>query len=142
LTVWRGSAEIRTKRRLEVIDVTRQVRSLVAQSGVREGIVNVWLGHTTAGVTVNEADPDLWEDLLETLSRLVPPDAHYRHNAKYAGFSREQNAHAHIISMVMQPEVTIPVSKGDLMLGTWQSVLLVELDGPRTRRVVVTVVGD
>ena len=142
MTVWRGSAEIRTKRRLEVIDVTRQVRSLVAQSGVREGIVNVWLGHTTAGVTVNEADPDLWEDLLETLSRLVPPDAHYRHNAKYAGFSREQNAHAHIISMVMQPEVTIPVSKGDLMLGTWQSVLLVELDGPRTRRVVVTVVGD
>jgi len=142
LTVWRGSAEIRTKRRLEVIDVTRQVRSLVAQSGVREGIVNVWLGHTTAGVTVNEADPDLWEDLLETLSRLVPLDAHYRHNAKYAGFSREQNAHAHIISMVMQPEVTIPVSKGDLMLGTWQSVLLVELDGPRTRRVVVTVVGD
>lgn len=142
MTVWRGSAEIRTKRRLEVIDVTRQVRSLVAQSGVREGIVNVWLGHTTAGVTVNEADPDLWEDLLETLSRLVPLDAHYRHNAKYAGFSREQNAHAHIISMVMQPEVTIPVSKGDLMLGTWQSVLLVELDGPRTRRVVVTVVGD
>ncbi|HDM91902.1 MAG TPA: YjbQ family protein [Candidatus Korarchaeota archaeon] len=133
---------MRTKRRLEVIDVTRQVRSLVAQSGVREGIVNVWLGHTTAGVTVNEADPDLWEDLLETLSRLVPLDAHYRHNAKYAGFSREQNAHAHIISMVMQPEVTIPVSKGDLMLGTWQSVLLVELDGPRTRRVVVTVVGD
>lgn len=142
MTVWRGSAEIRTKSRLEVVDVTRQVRSLVAKSGVHEGIVNLWLGHTTAGITVNEADPDLWEDLLETLSRLVPVDAHYRHNAKYAGLPREQNAHAHIVSMVMQPEVTVPVSRGDLMLGTWQSILLVELDGPRTRRILATVVGD
>ncbi len=142
MTVWRGSAEIRTKSRLEVVDVTRQVRSLVAKSGVHEGIVNLWLGHTTAGITVNEADPDLWEDLLETLSRLVPVDAHYRHNAKYAGLPREQNAHAHIVSMVMQPEVTVPVSRGDLMLGTWQSILLVELDGPRTRRILTTVVGD
>ncbi len=142
MRAWSGEFDVRSSRRLQIIDVTREVRRLTRESGVSEGIVNVWVPHTTAGLTVNEPDPDLWEDLLETAARLVPPDAKYRHNEKYSGLPGEQNAHAHILSSLIQPGISIPLISGDLGLGTWQAVLLVELDGPRSRRVRVTVLGE
>lgn len=142
MRLWRGEVSVRSSRRLEVIDVTREVRRLVRESGISEGLASAWVPHTTAALTVNEPDPDLWEDILEALARLVPVEGDYRHNAKYSGLPGEQNAHAHILSSIIQPGIAIPVSSGDLDLGTWQAVLLVELDGPRTRRVRVTVLGE
>ncbi len=142
MRLWRGEVSVRSSLRLEVIDVTREVRQLVRKSGISEGLANAWIPHTTAGLTVNEPDPDLWKDILETITRLVPLEGNYRHNAKYSGLPGEQNAHAHILSSLIQPGITIPVRSGDLGLGTWQAVLLIELDGPRTRRVMVTVLGE
>ncbi len=142
MRLWRGEVSVRSSRRLEVIDVTREVRRLVRESGISEGLASAWVPHTTAALTVNEPDPDLWEDILETLARLVPVEGDYRHNAKYSRLPGEQNAHAHILSSMIRPGITLPVSSGDLDLGTWQAVLLVELDGPRKRRVKVTVLGE
>jgi len=136
------SIEFRTERRFEVRDVTGNVIDAVGRSGVKRGLLNVWAPHTTATVTVNERDPDLWMDILDVFLRLVPADGRYRHNEKYRWIPGEQNAHAHIISSMLKPDVTVPVENGRLKLGSWQAILFVELDGPRNRRVEVTVIGE
>ena len=100
---------LRTGKRLEISDVSRDVRKVVDGSGIKNGLVNVWIPHTTAGLAVNEHDPDLWDDILSTMTKLVPIEASYRHNAKYWSLSREQNAHAHILDCMIKPDLTIPL---------------------------------
>lgn len=133
---------IRTSRKLEIIDITDSVLKTIRSSGIKNGLLNLWTPHTTAAITINEHDPDLWDDILKTLERLVPIRANYRHNAKYGWIPSEQNAHAHIISSIFKPDVTIPVENGSVKLGSWQSILFIELDGPRNRRIRVTVMGE
>ena len=135
------SIPVRTDKRLQVIDITHRVLDVLSRSGVSDGVLNVWTPHTTACVTVNEADPDLWEDILEAFTRLVPVEGRYRHNEKYRWMPREQNAHAHILTSMVKPCVSIPVRNGRPLLGTWQRILFVELDGPRSRSVQVSVLG-
>lgn len=133
---------LRTGKRLEISDVSRDVRKVVDGSGIKNGLVNVWIPHTTAGLAVNEHDPDLWDDILSTMTKLVPIEASYRHNAKYWSLSREQNAHAHILDCMIKPDLTIPLKEGKMVLGTWQSILFIELDGPRNRSLHVQVLGE
>ena len=98
------------------------------------GAVIVFVPHTTAGVTINEgADPSVVRDILESLRRLVPRDAGYRHG--------EGNSDAHIKASLVGSSVTVPLEHGRLRLGTWQSIYLAEFDGPRTRRVWITPVS-
>ncbi|OYT48707.1 hypothetical protein B6U79_02715 [Candidatus Bathyarchaeota archaeon ex4484_231] len=125
-----------------ILDVTGDVRSIVEESNVKNGLVNLWVPHATAAIAVNEHDTDLWEDILKTFERLVPIKDDYRHNAKYSWTAGEQNAHAHILNCLIKPNVTIPVENGRMQLGTWQSILFIEMDGPRTRRVHVQVMGE
>ena len=125
---------LRTRARNEMVDITADVRAVVARSGVTEGICHVFVPHTTAGVTVNEkADPDVARDILDTLSRLVPEGAGYRH--------AEGNADAHVKSTLAGVSAFVPVSGGDAALGTWQAIFFCEFDGPRTRRCFVRVLG-
>ena len=133
---------VRTGKKLEILDVTNDVEKIAEESGVKDGLVNLWVPHTTAALAVNEHDTDLWEDILSTMERLVPVKGDYRHNAKYGWSSREQNAHAHILNCMIKPDVTIPVQGGRLRLGTWQSILFIELDGPRSRSIRVQVTGE
>ena len=142
MTIYNGSFQVSATRRLEVVDLTSKVSDVVRESGLENGIVIVYLPHATAAVAINEHDGDLWEDIMASLSRLVPIHGDYRHNAKYAGWSKEQNAHAHIINCMLKPDVTIPLRGGEMTLGTWQSILLIELDGPRTRKIIVQVMGE
>jgi secondary thiamine-phosphate synthase enzyme len=129
----RGEFEVSTASRSQMVDITSRVREVVRGSGVEEGICQVYIPHTTAGVTVNEAaDPDVAADILEHLERLVPR-GRYRH--------REGNADAHIKASLVGFSALLPVSGGDLALGTWQGIFLCEFDGPRRRRVKVTVLG-
>ena len=139
--VYTESISVKTERRLQVIDITHRVLDVLSRSGVSDGVLNVWTPHTTACVTVNEADPDLWEDMLEAFTRLVPVEGRYRHNEKYRWMPREQNAHAHILTSMVKPCVSIPVQNGRPLLGTWQRILFVELDGPRSRSVQVSILG-
>ena len=125
---------IRTKTKREMIDLTARVTEIVAGAGLAEGLCSVYTPHATAAIVVNENDdPNVCVDVLDCLDRLIPAGV-WRHDRVDA------NAAAHIQSAILGPGETIPVHEGKLLLGTWQAVMLVELDGPRERRVVVTVV--
>lgn len=117
-----------TEERLTVVDVTSQVEEVLEPAA--RGTVTVFSQHTTAGVTVNEAEARLMSDLETALADLVP-DEGWEHD------KLDGNADSHVRSMLVGPSVTVPVEDGTLALGTWQSLLLVECDGPRTRTIVV-----
>lgn len=120
--------EVRTEDRLDVVDVTDRVEDALA--GDAEGTCTVFVRHTTAGVVVNEAESRLLEDVESFLGNLVP-DEGWEHDRL------DDNADSHLRALLLGPGETIPVDDGELDLGTWQSVLLVECDGPRTRSVDV-----
>ncbi len=122
--------EISSQRRRQLIDITRFVQEAVAGSEVSEGLCLVYVPHTTAAVTINEnADPAVGDDLLEALGALLPA-IRWRH--------LEGNADAHVLSSLIGAAVTVPVSDGELALGRWQAIFLVELDGPRRREVWIS----
>jgi secondary thiamine-phosphate synthase enzyme len=124
--------EIATGTQAQLVDVTAQVNDAVARSGVRRGLCNVFVPHTTAAVIISEnADPDVTHDLLTHLEKLVPRQAGYRHF--------EGNAQSHILSVMLGCSLNIPVEGGHLRLGRWQGVMFAEFDGPRRRSVIVTV---
>lgn len=127
---------VRTGRGTEVVDVTPMVERAVRASGVVEGLALVHTPHTTTAVVVNEREGRLTQDLLDWTARVAPEGAGYRHDGT------DGNAHAHLRGMMLGSSASVPVVGGRLALGTWQSVLLVELDGPRDRRLNVQVVGD
>ena len=120
---------IKTSRRDEMIDITRQIAALLPELGITDGAVHIFSPHTTAGITINEAcDPDVARDMLYYLDKLVRhDDPNYRH--------AEGNSAAHIKTSLVGPGVLAPVANGKLTLGTWQGVFLCEFDGPRNRTV-------
>lgn len=127
-----STIEVRTGGSQDIVDITSQVRKIVKESGVRDGLCVVFSMHTTAGITINEnADPDVKTDMIAGLSRAFPERDDYRH--------MEGNSHSHLRTSCVGPSQTLIVSDGDLLLGTWQGLFLCEFDGPRTRRVVVKV---
>jgi len=132
---------IRTHKVYEILDVTEKVRDILTRSKIKDGLLVCYVPHTTAAITINEGDETVFEDLIELLKKWVPRKGDYKHNAKYAGIPQEENAHAHIISSIIQPSITIPITNSRLELGTWQRVLFIELDGPRNRRVIVKIIG-
>jgi len=128
--------EVTTRGRDDFLDITSMVARAVSESGISRGLLSVYVPHTTAGVTINEnADPDVVHDILAALDEAVPwRQDFYRHG--------EGNSAAHVKSSMMGCQTVIPIAAGQLTLGTWQSVYFTEFDGPRTRRVVVTIMGD
>lgn len=125
--------EVPSSRRREMVLITREVESAVRTLGGGDGLVHLWVQHTTAAVVVNEnADPDVARDLLAAYEALIP-DIRFAH--------AEGNSDAHLLSTMLGPSVTVPLENGRMCLGTWQGIFFVELDGPRTRRMRVTVTG-
>src|SRR4030043_160158 len=123
---------VKSKSRVEFIDVTGMVHETVKEAGVQDGICYLYVPHTTAGITINEgADPSVQRDIQNTLSRLIPQDVNY--------FHREGNADAHIKSTIVGTSVHVIVEGGKLLLGTWQSIFFCEFDGPRNRRIATKV---
>jgi secondary thiamine-phosphate synthase enzyme len=124
---------IRTRRTQEMVDITERVAEIVRRAGVTDGICLVSVPHATAAVIVNEnADPNVCQDILDALGRLIPEGA-WRHDRI------DSNAAAHIKATILGPSEALPVEGAQLRLGTWQSLMLVELDGPRDRTVIVQV---
>ena len=138
----RGELRISTHKRIEILDITGEVQRIVEESGIKNGLVNLWVPHSTAAIAVNEHDTDLWEDIIGTLQKLAPLKGNYRHNAKYSWSAGEQNAHAHILNCLIKPGVSIPLENGRMHLGTWQSILFIEMDGSRSREVHVQIMGE
>ena len=125
--------EIKTDHKMEFVNITEDVKREVKRSGVREGLVNVYTRHTTASIVINEDEEGLLKDFLASLQRIVPDDLNYLHNRI------DDNASSHIRSLILSPEVSVPITDGKLWLGTWQSIFFLELDGPRRRSFAITV---
>jgi len=128
-----------TKEYLKVLDITDKIKDIVKKRKVKEGSALIYNPHVTSAVTINEPDPELWDDLLESYQRLIPLKADYKHNAKYKGIPREENAHAHILNTFIGQSVRIPIREGRLLLGTWQAILYIELDGGKQRNLIVQI---
>lgn len=123
---------VRTRARFELVDITAEAAKIVEASGLRSGLCNLFVTHTTAAVIVSENwDPDVTSDLLRHLEGMVPLKGDYRHS--------EGNSQAHILSVMLGTSINIPVREGKLALGRWQGVMLAEFDGPRERVVIVSV---
>ena len=131
------TVEIKTDHKMEFVDITEDVKREVERSGVREGLVNVYTRHTTASIVINEDEEGLLKDFLASLQRIVPDDIY-----NYLHDRLDNNASSHIRSLILSPEVSVPIEEGKLWLGTWQSIFFLELDGPRRRSFAITVLGE
>jgi secondary thiamine-phosphate synthase enzyme len=119
-----------TRKRNEMIDITGDVQEVVNKENIQNGIVTIYVPHTTAGVTINEgADPSVKRDIVETLKQMVPESGDYHH--------MEGNSDAHIKASILGSSVNVIIENNKLVLGTWQHIFFYEGDGPRTRRVYV-----
>jgi secondary thiamine-phosphate synthase enzyme len=126
------SISIKTQQHTQFLDITRPVQSAVSNSGVKKGVVTVFIPHTTAGITINEnADPDVVADLTDALEKAVPWKASYKHI--------EGNAAAHVKASLMGSSVQVIVEEGLLCLGTWQAIYFCEFDGPRSRAIWIQI---
>ncbi|WP_461866716.1 secondary thiamine-phosphate synthase enzyme YjbQ [Thermococcus sp.] len=125
---------IKTSREFEIVDITGDIQHLVWKSGIKEGIAVVFTRHTTTGLFINENESGLLQDIKERMGELIPKGVGYNHDRI------DSNAHSHLrATLLLNPEVVIPIEEGELILGTWQRVLFAELDGPRTRKVLIKI---
>ncbi|RLI25973.1 YjbQ family protein [Candidatus Bathyarchaeota archaeon] len=126
-----------------LVNITGEVYKALRESGVKSGLVHVYTTHTTTGLTINEDEPGLEQDIPLFLSKLVPEEGEYFHHHYYAKDGRlAVNAWAHIRASLMGNHLTIPVDDGKLIMGSRQKIYLVELDGPQRRRIVIQVIGE
>lgn len=127
---------INTSQRVKIHDITDDVEAVLKNSGIGDGLLNVYSRHSTSGVVINENESGLIRDFELALQKLVPEGAGYQHDRI------DNNADSHIRGFLLGGSQTIPVENGRMMLGTWQSIFFVELDGPRQRKLTVTVIGE
>ena len=130
-TMNRGSAK-----RVEIIDITKDINKILAVCKINEGIINIFAVHSTAGIVINENESRLIKDFENSLENLIPEKNNYGHD------QIDNNADSHIRAFFIGSSETIPFSCNSLSLGTWQSVFFVELDGPRNRKFIVTIIGE
>lgn len=128
--------EIGTRESTELIDITGKVKEIVKikSGGVESGICVIFTKHTTSGIIINENEAGLKRDILAFLNELIPKGRGYLHDRI------DNNAHSHLRAVLLGSSVTIPIEKGELALGTWQSIFFVECDGPRRREIYVKVI--
>ena len=128
---------ISTSKKQELIDITDRINNIIKKSRIKNGLCSIFIAHATAAIIINENyDTNICLDLLDALNKLIPSGI-WRHD-KIDG-----NADAHIKSAILGPSETVPIKNGRLELGQWQSIMMAELDGPRSnRKIIITVLGD
>jgi secondary thiamine-phosphate synthase enzyme len=134
------SFEVSSKGEDEVLDITRRVREAVAGSGLSDGVATVFVMGSTAAITTMEFEPGLVKDFPAMLERAAPREGvGYEHQRRW----HDGNGHSHVKASLVGPSLSVPLVKGDLALGEWQQIVLVEFDvRPRTRNVVVQLIGE
>jgi secondary thiamine-phosphate synthase enzyme len=133
--MFRQVFDIKTDKRIEIKDITHEIQLIVKQSHYNNGIVNVYSRHSTSGIVINENEAGLIKDFKAALEGLIPVEGNYNHNCI------DNNADSHIRSFFIGSSETVPLYKGKLDLGTWQSIFFVDVDGPRNRKITVTIIG-
>jgi secondary thiamine-phosphate synthase enzyme len=138
MVVYQDEISFRTRGEGDVVDITGEVERVVERSGVRSGVAHVFAIGSTAAVSTIEYEPGLKEDLLAALERIAPRDAEYKHHLRWGDY----NGHSHVRATIVKSGLEVPVRGGELVLGTWQRIVFIELDvRARSRRVVITVMG-
>lgn len=135
---------IPTHKNFEVIDISNPLQAVIEQSTVQNGIISITSQHTTTAITVNEYEERLLVDIEQHFAKLAPSELPYLHNDLHLRDVPEdepENAHAHLIAMMTGNSESIAIVDGKPVLGTYQSVMLLELDGPRKRKISIQVVG-
>ncbi|MBC8500270.1 MAG: YjbQ family protein [Nanoarchaeota archaeon] len=128
---------VSSTKKQELIDITGQINNIIRDSGIKTGICNVYVTHATAGIIINENyDPNICIDFINAINRVIPEHNSYLHDRI------DNNAGAHIKSALIGPSETIPIRNEKLKLGTWQSVMLADFDGPKERIVIITLIKD
>lgn len=123
---------ISTSKKYELIDITNKVQEIVKNSKVKRGACFLYIPHATAAITINEnADPNIQTDIIKAINKIVPEHDNYLHD------SVDNNAAAHIKSTIVGVSKSIPISNGELQLGTWQDIFFCEFDGPRSNRNII-----
>ncbi|MGQ9706923.1 MAG: secondary thiamine-phosphate synthase enzyme YjbQ [bacterium] len=139
MSVYRKVIEVSTMGHTDIIDISGRIYEIVKESGIKEGVVNVFAVHSTVGITTVEYEPGLIRDLKEAMERIAPTGVSYHHDSAWG----EGNGYAHIRSSIIGAGFTCPVSNASLLTGTWQQIVLLDFDNrKRNRRVVVTVIGE
>ena len=129
------SFNVQTQSQTEFLDITRQIQTVVSDHHIQNGLCQIFIPHTTAGITINEnADPSVRHDMIMELNKVIPFDDNYHH--------MEGNSAAHIKSSLMGVSLSVIIDQGRLILGTWQGIYFCEFDGPRHRRVHIKVTAD
>ncbi len=136
MKTWFKELSFSTSKAREVIDLTDKVISAVRESGIKNGLLIVQLPHATASLVLNENESGVKRDMLKQLNELIPVEGNYEHDRI------DDNAHAHLKSAFIGSSRVLPIIDGRVVRGTWQNFLVIEQDGPRTRRLVVFVMGE
>ncbi|HTY91203.1 MAG TPA: secondary thiamine-phosphate synthase enzyme YjbQ [Methanocella sp.] len=128
-----------TKGRDDMIDITSGVQDMLYASGLKDGIVTVFVPGSTASITTIEYEPGLLRDFPRAMEKLAPREAHYDHDARWG----DGNGHSHVRASTIGPGLVVPFQNGRLMLGTWQQIVFVDFDNrPRARNVIVQAMGE
>jgi secondary thiamine-phosphate synthase enzyme len=137
--VFREELTVESSGHRDMHDITQRVESVAARSGILNGIVHIFNVGSTGIVGTIEYEPGLERDLPEMLDRLMPPSRNYGHEQAW----HDGNGHSHLQATMMGPEISVPLAEGRLLLGTWQQIFHLEADiKPRTRKIIVTVMGE
>lgn len=133
------TVQVRSKGQDDMIDITEQTSHAVKESKLRDGIVTVFVSGSTAAVTTIEYEPGLKQDFPKMLSRIAPEEIEYEHQKMW----HDGNGHSHVRASLVGPSLTIPFKEGDLILGTWQQIVLLEMDTrQRDRKVILQIIGE
>jgi secondary thiamine-phosphate synthase enzyme len=133
---------IQTKKETELINITAKIENFVKKHGIKEGLINIYTMHTTSAILINENEEGLEEDIPDFLERLVPKNWNYRHSHFYRKDGRMAiNAWAHIRSVLIGPNASLPIKNGKLLKGFRQNIYFIELDGPHKRDIVMQAFG-
>lgn len=138
--MYRKDLKVISKSEGDVIDMTEEVRRAVKESRIKEGLVHLFVQHSTAALTTIEYEPGVLADLKRALSVLAPDNIPYAHNTRWG----DGNGRSHVKAALVGPSLTLPVGNGELLCGTWQQVVLLELDvnAGRTRSITCTITGE
>jgi secondary thiamine-phosphate synthase enzyme len=139
MTVITKTAQIETRGENDVINITGQTSKALEESKLQDGIITVFISGSTAAITTIEYEPGLKQDFPRMLSRIVPTNIEYKHDNTW----HDGNGHSHIKASLIGPSLTIPFKDGNLMLGTWQQIVLLETDiRPRQRKIILQIIGE
>lgn len=146
MSVLTKELSVETRTQFEIVDITAEVRAALGKSRIKSGTVTVFSPHTTAGIRINHNEPLLKQDIMKMLYRVVPIDTNYAHDffeiRTQVKPGERSNGHAHVKTFLLGQSESVPVQKGEMMLGAQQSIFFVESDGGRKRRVIIQITGE